>query len=169
MTRSLVTLREKQMQKITPCLWFDNQAEEAANFYVSVFKNSNLERVTRYGEGGPGPEGSVLTVTFKLEGQDFMALNGGPHFNFSPAISFYVDCVTQEEVDELWSKLSAVKEAEQCGWLQDKYGVSWQIVPTAFEAMMQDKDPARVKRVTEAMLQMKKLDIKALQAAYDQA
>ena len=157
------------MQKITPCLWFDNQAEEAANFYVSVFKNSNLERVTRYGEGGPGPEGSVLTVTFKLEGQDFMALNGGPHFNFSPAISFYVDCVTQEEVDELWSKLSAVKEAEQCGWLQDKYGVSWQIVPTAFEAMMQDKDPARVKRVTEAMLQMKKLDIKALQAAYDQA
>jgi len=156
------------MQKITPCLWFDNQAEEAVNFYVSVFKNSKVETTTRYGEAGPGPEGSVLTVIFKLEGQDLMALNGGPYFKFTPAISLYVDCTTQEEVDDLWSKLSAVKEAEQCGWLQDKYGVSWQIVPTIFETMMQDKNPAKVKRVTEVMLQMKKLDIKTLQAAYDQ-
>ena len=157
------------MQKITPCLWFDNQAEEAVNFYVSVFKNSKIENITRYGEAGPGPEGSVLTVIFKLEGQDFMALNGGPVFQFTPAISLYVDCANQEEVDTLWSNLSAVKEAEQCGWLQDKYGVSWQIVPSVFEEMMQAKDPQKVKRVTEAMLQMKKLDIKALQAAYNQA
>ena len=157
------------MQKITPCLWYDNQAEDAVNFYISVFKNSKVETITRYGESGPGPEGSVLTVMFKLEGQDFMALNGGPAFQFTPAISLYVDCANQEEVDTLWSKLTAVPEAEQCGWLQDKYGVSWQIVPSVFEAMMQDKDPTKVKRVTEAMLQMKKLDIGMLQAAYDQA
>lgn len=157
------------MQKITPCLWFDNQAEEAMNFYVSVFKHSSVESISRYGEAGPGPEGSVLTVTFKLEGQDFMALNGGPHFQFSPAISLYVDCATQNEVDELWAKLSAVPEAEQCGWLQDKFGVSWQIVPSILGELVQDKDPAKSNRVMQTMLQMKKLDIAALQAAYDDA
>jgi len=157
------------MQKITPFLWFDNQAEEAANFYVSVFRNSKIESVSRYGESGPGIPGSVLTVNFKLEGQDFTALNGGPAFNFTPAISFYVDCKTQEEVDDLWSKLSAVPQAEQCGWLQDKYGVSWQIVPSILITLMQDKDAKKANAVTQAMLQMKKIDIKALQDAYDQA
>ncbi len=156
------------MQKITPFLWFDNQAEEAANFYVSVFKNSSIESVSRYSEAGPGTPGSAMTVNFKLEGQDFVALNGGPIFQFTPAISLYVDCATQEEVDHLWNQLSAVPEAEQCGWLQDKFGVSWQIVPSVLGKLMQDEDPAKAKRVVEAMLQMKKLDIAALQAAYDQ-
>ncbi|MBE0701976.1 MAG: VOC family protein [Afipia sp.] len=157
------------MQKITPCLWFDNQAEEAANFYVSAFQNSSVTSISRYGDAGPGLEGSVLTVMFNLEGQDFMALNGGPVFQFSPAISMYVDCATQAEVDHLWNRLSAVPEAEQCGWLQDKYGVSWQIVPSILGELMQSGDPMKAQRVTEAMLQMKKLDIAALQAAYDQA
>ena len=156
------------MQKITPFLWFDSQAEEAAKFYVSIFKNAKVDNVARYGEAGPGQAGSVLTVNFTLEGQDFIALNGGPVFKFSPAISLYVDCATQEEVDALWSKLSAVKEAEQCGWLQDKYGVTWQIVPSILGELMQDKDPEKAKRVTEAMMQMKKIVIKGLQAAYDQ-
>lgn len=157
------------MQKIMPCLWFDNQAEEAVNLYTSLFKNSRLLSVARYGEAGPGPKDSVMTITFELEGQPFMALNGGPHYTFSPAISFYVDCATQEEVDELWEKLSEGGEIDQCGWLRDKFGVSWQIVPAVLGELMQDKDPEKARRVTEAMLQMKKLDIKALQQAYEQA
>lgn len=157
------------MHKIMPCLWFDNQAEEAADFYTSIFKNSRIVSVMRYGEAGPSPAGTVMTVTFQLDGQAFTALNGGPHFTFSPAISFLVNCETQEEVDELWQKLSASPEDEQCGWLKDKYGVSWQIVPTALEEMLQDKDPEKSKRVTEALLQMKKLDIEQLKRAYEQA
>jgi predicted 3-demethylubiquinone-9 3-methyltransferase (glyoxalase superfamily) len=161
-------IRSKTMQKITPFLWFDNQAEEAMNFYTSIFKNSKIGNVTRYGEGGPGPAGTVMTATFQLDGQEFMALNGGPHFTFSPAISFFVNCETQEEVDELWEKLSEGGETEQCGWLKDKYGVSWQIVPTILGEMLQDKDPEKSKRVTEAMLKMDKLDIKILRQAYEQ-
>lgn len=157
------------MQKITPFLWFDTQAEEAANFYVSIFKNASVDHVSRYGEAGPGPAGSALTVSFRLEGQEFVALNGGPHYQFTPAISLYVDCESQAEVDELWAKLSAVPEAEQCGWLQDKYGLSWQIVPSALGRLMSDPDPAKASAVTRAMLQMKKIDIAGLQAAYDQA
>jgi predicted 3-demethylubiquinone-9 3-methyltransferase (glyoxalase superfamily) len=160
------------MQKITPFLWFDNQAEEAVNFYVSVFKNSKLGSIARYGEGAGKisgrPKGSVMTVTFELDGQQFMALNGGPMFKFTEAISFLVSCETQAEVDELWEKLSAGGSAGRCGWLKDKYGVSWQIVPTALGKMMQDKDPARSKRVMQAMLQMDKLDINRLKQAYDE-
>lgn len=156
------------MQKITPCLWFDNQAEEAANFYTPIFKNSKVVSMMRYGEAGPAPAGTVMTVTFQLDGQEFIALNGGPHFTFSPAISFFVSCETQEEVDELWTKLSASPEDEQCGWLKDKYGVSWQIVPTVLGEMLQDEDPEKAKRVTEAMFQMKKLDIAILKQAYEQ-
>ena len=152
------------MQKITPFLWFDNQAEEAANFYVSIFKNSKILGVSRYGEAGPGSAGTVLTVTFQLDGQEFTALNGGPHFTFSEAISLYVDCESQEEVDELWAKLTAGGEESMCGWLKDKYGLSWQIVPRILLELMQDKDPVKAKRVTEAMLQMRKIDIKTLAA-----
>ncbi len=155
------------MQKITPCLWFDGKAEEAMNFYTSIFKNSKPGRISRYGDEGPGPKGTVMVATFELEGQGFMALNGGPHFTFSPAISFLVNCETQEEVDELWEKLSESGEKLQCGWLKDKYGVSWQIVPTAFREMMQDKDPEKSRRVMKAMLQMTKLDIKRLKQAYE--
>jgi predicted 3-demethylubiquinone-9 3-methyltransferase (glyoxalase superfamily) len=161
-------IRSKTMQKITPFLWFDNQAEEAMNFYTSIFKNSKIGNVTRYGEGGPGPAGTVMTATFQLDGQEFIALNGGPHFTFSPAISFFVNCETQEEVDELWEKLSEGGETEQCGWLKDKYGVSWQIAPTILGEMLQDKDPEKSKRVTEAMLKMDKLDIKILRQAHEQ-
>jgi predicted 3-demethylubiquinone-9 3-methyltransferase (glyoxalase superfamily) len=156
-------------QKITPFLWFDDKAEEAVNLYTSVFKNSEIESVTRYGEEGPGPAGAVMTVTFRLEGQEFMALNGGPTFRFTEAISFFVNCETQEEVDELWEKLSEGGEEGQCGWLKDKYGVSWQIVPTALGEMLQDEDPEKAKRVMNAMLQMSKIDIGALKQAYDQA
>ncbi len=160
------------MQKITPFLWYDQQAEEAADFYVSIFKNSKIKSVTRYGEAGAKasgrPKGSVMTVAFQIEGQEFTAINGGPHFTFSPAISFVVNCKTQQEVDELWDKLSADKSAEQCGWLKDKYGVSWQIVPTVLVEMLQDKNPEKSKRVMEAMLQMKKIDIKKLKQVYDQ-
>jgi len=155
------------MQKITPFLWFDHQAEEAANFYTSVFKNSKILNISRYGEGGPGPEGTVMTVTFQLNGQEFTALNGGPIFKFTEAISFFVHCETQEEVDELWEKLSEGGEEGQCGWLKDKYGVSWQIIPTALMEMLQDKDAERSKRVMEAMLQMRRIDIRALRQAYD--
>lgn len=154
------------MQKIMPCLWFDNQAEEAANFYCSIFKNSKILKIARYGDVGPGPAGSVMTVEFQLEGQKFLGLNGGPHFTFTPAISLVVDCKTQEEVDAYWSRLSAHKEAEQCGWLQDKFGLSWQIVPRALGALMGGADPARSQRVMQAMLQMKKLDVAALEKAY---
>lgn len=158
------------MQKITPCLWFDNQAEVAMNFYVSVFKNSKIGNVTYYGEEGAKvsgrPKGSVMTVTFELDGQEFMALNGGPHFTFSEAVSFIINCESQEEVDELWGKLSKGGEKGQCGWLKDKYGLSWQIVPTVLGEMMQDRDPQKTNRVMGAILQMKKLDIKHLQKAY---
>jgi predicted 3-demethylubiquinone-9 3-methyltransferase (glyoxalase superfamily) len=156
------------MQKITPFLWFDGQAEEAMNFYTSIFKNSKIGRVSRYGEAGPGPKGSVMSATFEIEGQQFHALNGGPHFKFTPAISFFVDCKTQEEVDDLWNKLSAGGQTQQCGWLTDKFGVSWQIIPTALGEMLRDKDPARADRVMRAMLQMTKIDIRRLTEAYDQ-
>jgi predicted 3-demethylubiquinone-9 3-methyltransferase (glyoxalase superfamily) len=156
------------MQKITPFLWFDNNAEEAMNFYLSIFKNSKIGSVTRYGDAGPGPKGTVMSATFQLDGQDFIALNGGPHFTFSPAISFFVNCETQQEVDELWEKLSAGGERQQCGWLKDKYGLSWQIIPSALGEMLQDKDTAKTQRVMEAMLKMNKIEIKALQHARDQ-
>jgi len=156
------------MQKITPFLWFDGKAEEAMNFYVSIFKNSNVGRVTRYGDAGPGPKGSVMSATFQIEGQEFFALNGGPQFQFTPAISFFVNCETQQEVDELWEKLSAGGEKNRCGWLRDKYGLSWQIIPTALGEMLGDKDPAKANRVMKAMLQMDKIDVKGLKQAYDQ-
>jgi predicted 3-demethylubiquinone-9 3-methyltransferase (glyoxalase superfamily) len=160
--------KETGMQKITPFLWFDGNAEEAMRFYVSIFKNSKVGRVTRYGEAGPGPKGTVMSATFELEGQEFYALNGGPQYKFTPAISFFVSCETQKEVDDLWAKLSAGGREDRCGWLQDKYGLSWQIVPSILGKMLADKDPARAKRVMEAMLRMVKLDIKGLQEAYDQ-
>lgn len=154
-------------QKITPFLWFDDKAEEAANFYVSIFKNSHVGRVTRYGDAGPGPKGTVMSVVFQLEGQEFFALNGGPQFTFTPAISFFVTCETQQEVDELWEKLSAGGRKDRCGWLQDKYGLSWQVVPSALGRMLGDKDPKKAQRVMTAMMQMDKIDIKGLQQAYD--
>jgi predicted 3-demethylubiquinone-9 3-methyltransferase (glyoxalase superfamily) len=160
------------MQKITPFLWFDSNAEEAVNFYVSIFKNSKLGKVTRYNEASSKaagrPEGSVMTMEFQLEGQSFTAINGGPHFKFTEAISFVVDCETQEEVDYFWNKLTANGGQEsQCAWLKDKYGLSWQIVPRVLIEMIGDKDPQKAQRVMEAMLQMKKIDIATLQRAYD--
>jgi predicted 3-demethylubiquinone-9 3-methyltransferase (glyoxalase superfamily) len=155
------------MQKITPFLWFDSQAEEAMNFYISIFKNSKTVTVARYGDADPGPKGSVMTAAFQLEGQDFVALNGGPQFKFTPAISFVVNCETQQEVDELWEKLSAGGRKDRCGWLQDKFGVSWQIVPVILSKLFQDKDPEKSKRVMQAMLQMDKLDIARLKQAHD--
>jgi predicted 3-demethylubiquinone-9 3-methyltransferase (glyoxalase superfamily) len=155
------------MQKITPFLWFDGKAEEAMNFYISIFKNSKVISVSRYGEAGPGPKGSVLGATFELDGQRFFALNGGPEFNFTPAISFFVNCETQREVDELWEKLSAGGEKQRCGWLKDKYGLSWQIVPTVLGELLQDSDPAKSQRTMRAMLQMDKLDIQGLKDAHD--
>lgn len=157
------------MQKITPFLWFDTRAEEAMNFYVSIFKNSKVLSVSRYGEAGPGPKGTVMSATFQLESQTFMALNGGPLFSFTPAISLFVNCETQQEVDELWDKLSAGGSDERCGWLKDKYGLSWQIIPSVLGKMLSDKDPARSTRVMQAMLQMRKIEIAALQNAYDGA
>ena len=156
------------MQKITPFLWFDGNAEEAMNFYTSIFKNSKIGRIRRYGDAGPGPKGSVMTATFQIEGQEFMALNGGPHYQFTPAISFFVNCETQAEVDELWEKLSAGGEESQCGWLKDRYGLSWQIVPKTLGKLMGDKDKTKSARVFSAMLKMTKLDIKGLKAAYNQ-
>ena len=153
------------MQKITPCLWFDHQAEEAARYYVSIFKKSKLGKITRYGEAGPGKKGSVMLVTFRLEGQDFMALNGGPQFQFTPAISLYVDCKTQKEVDELWRKLLRGGQESQCGWLQDKFGVSWQIIPTLLTELVQSRDQKKSARVIQAMLQMRKIDVKRLEQA----
>ena len=155
------------MQKITPFLWCDGKAEEAMNFYVSIFKDSKVVSVSRYGDAGPGPKGSVMSATFQLDGQQFYALNGGPHFTFTPAISFFVNCETQEEVDELWEKLSAGGEKSQCGWLKDQYGLSWQIIPSILGRLLQDKDPEKSKRVMNAMLQMKKIDLARLQQAYD--
>ncbi len=155
-------------QKITPFLWFDNTAEEAMHLYTSIFKNSQIVSVSRYGEAGPGQAGTVMTATFTLDGQEFMALNGGPEFKFTEAISFFVNCETQEEVDELWERLSEGGEKGQCGWLKDKFGVSWQIVPTALGELLGDKDPEKAKRVLEAMLQMHKIDIAKLKQAYEQ-
>jgi predicted 3-demethylubiquinone-9 3-methyltransferase (glyoxalase superfamily) len=157
------------MQKIIPFLWFDGKAEEAANFYVSIFKNARIGATRRYGEAGPGPKGSVMSVEFELDGQQFIALNGGPQFTFTPAISFFVNCETQEEVDELWEKLSAGGRKDRCGWLQDKFGLSWQIIPTALGKLMSDPDPEKSKRVMKAMLQMDKIDINGLKQAYDKA
>jgi len=157
------------MQKITPFLWFDGKAEEAANYYVSIFKNARIGTTRRYGEGGPGPKGSVMSVEFQLDGQPFIALNGGPQFTFSPAVSFFVNCETQEEVDELWGKLSEGGRKDRCGWLQDKFGVSWQIIPTALGKLMSDPDPEKSKRVMKAMLQMDRIDINGLKHAYDNA
>ncbi len=162
------------MQKITPFLWFDNNAEEAINFYVSVFKNSKIISVNRYPDGpleGPmkGFEGKILTAVVELEGQRFMALDGGPVFKFTEATSFYVDCDSQEEVDYYWNKLSAVPESEQCGWLKDRFGVSWQIIPKALGEMLGDPDPEKSRRVMAAMMQMKKIDIAGLKQAYEQS
>lgn len=153
------------MQKITPFLWFDGDAEAAMNFYTSLFKDSRIGNISRY-ESVPGQTGKVMTGTFYLQGQEFMVLNGGPHFKFSEAISFFVKCETQEEVDELWNKLSAGGTEQKCGWLKDKFGLSWQIIPTVLGKMLQDKDPDKSKRVMEAMLKMTKIDIKTLQQAY---
>jgi len=156
------------MQKITPFLWFDNNAEEAVNHYLSIFKNSKIVTVVRYGDAGPGPKGSVMTVAFQLEGQDFIALNGGPIFKFTEAISLSVDCKTQQEIDELWEKLSDGGQKGQCGWLKDKFGLSWQINPSVLVEMLQDKDAEKSKRVMQAMLQMGKIDIARLRQAYQQ-
>jgi predicted 3-demethylubiquinone-9 3-methyltransferase (glyoxalase superfamily) len=157
------------MQKITPFLWFDGNAEEAANHYISIFKNSKMGKISRYGDAGPGPKGSAISVTFQIEGQEFFALNGGPQFKFTPAISFFVNCETQKEVDELWEKLSAGGRTDRCGWLQDKFGVSWQIIPTVLGQLLGDKDPQRAKRAMQAMLQMTKIDIEKLQQAAGEA
>jgi predicted 3-demethylubiquinone-9 3-methyltransferase (glyoxalase superfamily) len=156
-------------QKITPFLWFDDQAEEAANFYVSIFKNSEVLSINRYGEAGPGTPGSVMTTSFRLDGQEFIALNGGPQYKFTEAISFSIDCKSQAEVDELWEKLTEGGEPGPCGWLKDKYGLSWQVVPSALIEMLQDPDPARANRVMQAMLQMSKIDIATLREAYEGA
>jgi predicted 3-demethylubiquinone-9 3-methyltransferase (glyoxalase superfamily) len=154
------------MQKIVPCLWFDGNAEEAIGFYASIFKNSKVVDVSYYGEGAPFPAGTVLAATFQLEGQEFMAINGGPEFPFTEAVSLYVKCKDQEEVDELWEKLLQGGEESQCGWLKDKYGLSWQIIPTILGELLGDKDAARAQRVMQAMLKMKKIVIKELQEAY---
>jgi predicted 3-demethylubiquinone-9 3-methyltransferase (glyoxalase superfamily) len=159
------------MQKITPFLWFDNKAEEAAKFYVSIFKNSRIGDISRYGDAGAEvsgrPKGTVMVVTFQLGGQEFLALNGGPQFKFTEAISLVVNCETQQEIDGLWEKLSEGGAKNQCGWLKDKYGLSWQIVPTVLGKLMQDKDAEKANRVMKAMLQMHKIDIKLLKQAYD--
>ena len=159
------------MQKNTPCLWFDDKAEEAVNFYVSIFKNSKVGSIARYGEAGAEvsgrPKGTVMTVEFQLDGQEFLALNGGPIFKFTEAISFIVNCNTQPEIDEMWEKLSKGGEKGQCGWLKDKYGLSWQIVPPILAEMFKDKDAGKTERVMKAMLQMDKLDIKTLTQAYE--
>jgi predicted 3-demethylubiquinone-9 3-methyltransferase (glyoxalase superfamily) len=154
------------MQKITPFLWFDTQAEEAMNFYISVFDNAKTISITRYGEAGPGKNGTVMTARFLIEGQEFVALNGGPAFTFSPALSFVVNCGTQEEIDRLWEKLSEGGERQQCGWLKDKYGVSWQIVPAVLFEMLNDGDAVKSQKVMRAMLRMDRIDIKKLTQAY---
>src|ERR1700724_4338382 len=164
-------MKEKTVpiQKITPFLWFDHQAEEAAAFYTSIFPNSKVVKVIRYGEAGPGVAGSAMTVEFQLQGQSFVALNGGPHFKFTEAISFVVNCRTQEEVDAYWEKLSAGGAQVECGWLKDKFGLSWQIVPTVLPELLSDPDPEKSQRVMKVMLTMKKLDIRALKQAHEQS
>ncbi|QHS59588.1 VOC family protein [Chitinophaga agri] len=153
------------MQKITPFLWYDGQAEEAAKLYTELFKNSSISKISRYPPGVPGQEGKVMTVEFTLDGQEFIALNGGPHYSFTPAVSMFIKCETQEEVDRLWDALSEGGTLDQCGWLRDKFGLSWQVVPEGLQELLQDKDPARAQRAVTAMMQMKKLDIRALQEA----
>jgi predicted 3-demethylubiquinone-9 3-methyltransferase (glyoxalase superfamily) len=165
-TEELVNWRRHKVQKITPFLWFDTRAEEASKFYTSIFTNSKVGNITRYGDAAPGPKGSVMVASFELNGQEFMALNGGPQFKFTEAVSFVVNCDTQEEVDYYWEKLSQGGQKVQCGWLKDKFGLSWQIVPTALGRLMSDPDPEKCKRVMQAMLQMSKLDIKALERAH---
>lgn len=157
------------MRGITPCLWFDDQAEEAAKFYTAVFRNSRILSTNRYGKSGPGPEGSVMTVSFELLGQPFLALNGGPMFHFNEAVSFIANCEGQEEVDFLWDALSDGGQEGQCGWLKDRYGVSWQIIPTILAELMGDADPAVAQRVMQTMLRMQKIDIGALRRAQGQA
>jgi predicted 3-demethylubiquinone-9 3-methyltransferase (glyoxalase superfamily) len=153
-------------QQITPCLWFDTNAEEAVKFYLSIFKNSKMGKISRYGKGAPMPEGTALTVTFKIGGQEFMALNGGPYFKFTEAVSFVVNCKTQKEVDYYWEKLSKGGAKVECGWIKDKFGLSWQIVPAILGQLMSAKNPEKSSRVMQAVLKMKKLDIKALEKAY---
>ena len=155
------------MQKISPFLWFDHQAEEAMHHYVSIFKNSKVGKITRYGDAGPGPKGSVMVAAFELEGQQFAALNGGPQFKFTEAVSFVVNCETQEEVDELWQKLGEGGQFQQCGWLKDKFGLSWQIIPTALIELISDPNPEKSRRVVEAMMRMTKIEIAKLRQAYD--
>ena len=155
------------MQKITPFLWFNNNAEEAMNFYTSVFKNSKIVTISRYGDAGPGPKGAVMTGTIEIEGQQFYLLNGGPQYTFTPAISFFVSCATQQEIDELWDKLSAGGKVQQCGWLQDQFGLSWQIVPSNLGSLLQSSDREKSNRAIKAMMQMIKLDINVLQQAFD--
>lgn len=168
-----IAVTEVYMQRIVPSLWYDGEAEQAANFYVSLFPNSRIVNIARYGGAGAEvsgkPEGSVMAVSFELDGQAFLALNGGPAFRFTPAISFIVNCETQAELDRLWEKLSEGGATEQCGWLRDRYGVSWQIVPTALERLMTGDDPVRSERVMQAMLGMRKLDIEALTQAFRRA
>ena len=157
------------MQKITTFLWFNDKAEEAANFYVSLFQNSKIDSISRYGDAGPGPKGSVMIVNFQLEGQKFIALNGGPHFSFTPAISLFVNCESQQEVDRLWDELSEGGRKDRCGWLQDRYGLSWQIIPAALMQLMSDPDKQKAGRVMKAMLAMDKIDVEKLEAAAEAA
>jgi predicted 3-demethylubiquinone-9 3-methyltransferase (glyoxalase superfamily) len=159
---------QSMARKITPFLWFDDNAEEATHFYVSIFKNSEVLSINRMGDAGPGGQGTVLTTSFRLDGQEFVALNGGPMFKFTEAVSFVIDCKSQEEVDDLWEKLSAGGETSQCGWLKDKFGLSWQVIPSVLSEMLGDQDAERANRVMQAMLQMTKIDIPKLQEAYDQ-
>jgi predicted 3-demethylubiquinone-9 3-methyltransferase (glyoxalase superfamily) len=156
------------MKKITPCLWFDTQGEEAANFYTSVFKNSRITDISRYGAAGPRPAGTVMTVAFELDGQSFVALNGGPDFTFNEAVSFQINCADQDEVDHYWTQLTEGGEPGPCGWLKDKFGVSWQVVPTALSELLNDPDPGRSQRAMNAMLQMSKIDIAAIRKAADE-
>ncbi|MES2243117.1 MAG: VOC family protein [Pseudomonadota bacterium] len=157
------------MQKITPFLWFNDQAEEAMNFYISVFRNAKAGEIRRYAEGGPAPQGSVMSASFQIEGQELIAFNGGPHFSFTPAISLFVDCKTQEEVNELWSKLSEGGQPQQCGWVTDRFGLSWQIIPSALGEMLQDKNKAKSKAAMQAMMKMHKIDVQRLQHAFEEA
>ena len=161
-------MNDKISQKITPFLWFDTQAEEAANFYVSIFKNSKVTAMTRYGDSGPGPKGSVMTVAFTLDGQQFTALNAGPQFPFTEAVSFVVNCETQDEIDYFWEKLSAGGKKVECGWLKDKFGLSWQVVPTEFFEMISNATPQQSDRVMRALMQMQKLDLAKLKQAYNE-
>lgn len=164
-SKAIDSTRKPASQKITTFLWFDNNAEEAVNFYTSIFQNSEIISVSRYGEGGPGPSGSVMGMTFRLDGQEFMALNGGPHFKFTEAISLFIKCDSQQEIDRLWEKLSEGGAKSRCGWLKDKFGLSWQVVPSNLNELLQSRDPEKSKRVMQALMQMDKLDIQKLKDA----